>query len=65
MVPQVLATPHAHPSTEEHDDTVEVHYSCLERRHACFEGGVFLGYIDEDGEESEAAYCCRRCADSR
>ena len=48
-----LAQP-AHPSTEEHDDTVEAHYACLE-------GWVFVGYIDEYGEEREASYRCRRC----
>jgi hypothetical protein len=26
---------------------------------------VFVGYIDEYGEEREASYHCRRCADSR
>ena len=46
------------------DDTVEAHYSCLERPCACYEGWVFIGYIDEDGEEREASYPCRRCADS-
>jgi hypothetical protein len=25
---------------------------------------VFVGYIDEDGEEREVSYLCRRCADS-
>jgi hypothetical protein len=25
---------------------------------------VFVGYIDEFGEEREASYACRRCADS-
>jgi hypothetical protein len=29
------SAPHAHPSTEDQDDTVEAHYSCLERPHAC------------------------------
>jgi hypothetical protein len=24
-------------------------------------GWVFVGYIDEDGEEREASYRCRRC----
>ena len=62
---QSLAHPHAHPSTEDHDDTIEAHYACLERPCACLEGWVFVGYIDEDGEEREAAYRCRRCADSR
>ena len=60
-----LAHP-AHPSTEDLDDTVEAHYSCLERLrpHACIEGWVFVGYTDEHGEEREASYACRRCADS-
>jgi hypothetical protein len=43
------SAPHAHPSTENHDDTVEAHYACLERPCACLEGWVFVGYIDEDG----------------
>ena len=59
------SAPHAHPSTDDHDDTVETHYACLERPCACFGGWVFVGYIDEHGEESEASYRCRRCAESR
>ena len=57
----------AHPPTEDHDDTVEAHYSSLERLrpHACIDGWVYVGYIDEHGEEREASYACRRCADSR
>jgi len=55
----------AHPSTGDHDDTVEAHYAALERPHACIDGWVFVGYIDEYGEEREASYRCRRCADSR
>jgi hypothetical protein len=59
----------AHPSTEEpphdHQDDLEAHYACLERPCACLEGWVFVGYIDEHGEEREASYRCRRCADSR
>ena len=60
------SAPCAHPSTEDHDDTVEAHYSGLERLrpHACIDGWVFVGYIDEYGEEREASYACRRCADS-
>jgi hypothetical protein len=34
------SAPHAHPSTEDHDDTVEAHYSCLERPCACIDGWV-------------------------
>ena len=63
-----LAYP-VHPSTEdqEHDEDVEAHYSGLEcqRPHACMGGWVFVGYIDEYGEEREASYPCRRGADSR
>jgi hypothetical protein len=54
----------AHPPIEDHDDTVEAHYSCLERPCACLEGWVFVGYIDGYGEEREASYSCRRCTDS-
>jgi hypothetical protein len=57
------SAPHAHPSTD--DDTVEAHYACLERPCACIGGWVFVGYTDEYGEEREASYLCRRCADSR
>jgi hypothetical protein len=53
----------AHPSTKDHDDTVEAHYASLERLrpHACLDGWVFVGYTDEDGEEREASYQCRCC----
>jgi hypothetical protein len=53
MATQKSSAPHAHPSTEDHDhdDTVEAHYSCLERPCACIDGWVFVGYIDEHGEE--------------
>jgi hypothetical protein len=67
MATQKSSAP-AHPSTEDHDDTLDAHYSCLERPHACLEGWVFVGYVDEYGEQREASYqCrrCRRCADSR
>src|SRR4051812_23953671 len=60
------SAPRAHPSSEDHDETVEAHYSGLERSrpHACTGGRVFVGYIDEHGEEREASYACRRCAGS-
>jgi hypothetical protein len=62
------SAPHAHTSTEEQDDTVEAHYACLERLHACYEGLVYIGHLVEDpgtGEEVEeyALYLCRRCAE--
>src|SRR5215210_345685 len=59
------SSPHAHPSTEEHDATIAAHYSYHERPHACMDGWVFVGYVDEHGEEREASYHCRRCADDR
>ena len=56
----------AHPSTEDHDDTVEAHYACLERPHACMEGFVYVGHrvVGDDGEEVEIvdAVPCPRCA---
>jgi hypothetical protein len=60
----------AHPSSEEHDDTVEAHYASLERPHVCTDGVVFIGHLVEDpgtGEETEVieAMPCRRCADRR
>jgi hypothetical protein len=63
----------AHPSTEDHDDTVEAHYSGLERLRpcACMDGWVFLGRVvesehDLDGEVVEYERVpCRRCAASR
>jgi hypothetical protein len=65
MATEKSSAPHAHPSTEDHD-TVEAHYACLERLrpHACINGWVFVGYIDEYGEEREASYACWRCAAS-
>jgi Ni,Fe-hydrogenase III component G len=61
------SAPHARPSIGEQDDTVEAHYACLERLrpHACIDGWVFVGYVDEHGEERVASYTCRRCAASR
>ena len=60
------SAPRAHPSSEDDDDTLEAQCSCLERLRpcACIDGWVFVGYIDEYGEEREATYACSRCADS-
>jgi hypothetical protein len=63
------SAPHAHPSTEDHDDTVEAQFSGLERLRpcACMNGTVFIGHlvVGEDGEEVEVfeAVSCRRCSD--
>ena len=67
MATQKSSAPRAHPSTDDHDDTVEAHYSALERLrpHACDGGVVFIGHlVEEDGEEVEVfeAVPCRRCA---
>ena len=60
----------AQPSAEDHDDTVEAHYACLERPHACYDGVVYIGRLVEDpgtGEEVERveALPCRRCIEER
>ena len=54
----------------DHDDTLEAHYSGLERLrpHGCMNGLVFIGHLVEDletGEEVEVfeSVPCRRCAD--
>jgi hypothetical protein len=59
---QTVDTTRVHP--HDHDDTVEAHYASLERLrpHACIDGWIFVGYVDEHGEEREASYRCRRCA---
>ena len=58
----------AQPSAEDHDDTVEAHYSALERMrpHACIDGVVYIGHLvlGDDGEDIEVfdAVPCGRCA---
>jgi hypothetical protein len=64
MAIEKSSAPHAHASTDDQDDTVEAHYASLERPCACIDGWVFVGYIDEHGEERDASYRCRRCAAS-
>jgi len=67
MTTEKSSAPRANPSTEDHDDIVEAHYASLDRLrpHACTGGWVFIGYVDESGEEREASYRCFRCADGR
>ena len=47
-----------------HDDTVEAHYSGLERLEctSCF-GGYGTIAVEEDGQEHDEAVPCRRCAE--
>jgi hypothetical protein len=66
MTARKSSAPYAHPP-EDYDDTVEAHYACLERPHACYQGVVYIGHVVEDtgtGEEVEVieAVPCRRCA---
>ena len=52
-------------TTRVHDDTLDAHYSGLERPHACMDGLVFIGhFVEEDGEEVEVVESvpCRRCS---
>jgi hypothetical protein len=64
------SAPHAHSLTDEQDDTVEAHYSGLDRLRpcVCMNGTVFIGHlvVGEDGEETEVvdAVACQRCADT-
>ena len=66
MATQKSSAP-AHPSTEDHDDTLDAHYACLERPRACIEGLVYVGHrvVGDDGEEVEVvdAVPWPRCAD--
>jgi len=65
------SAPHAHPSTDDHDDTLEAHYSGLERLrpNACNDGWVTIGQIVVDSETGEeeveeyALYLCRKCVE--
>ena len=54
----------AHPSTEDHDDTLEAHYASLERLDECAScfGGYVTITVEEDGQEHDEAVPCRRCA---
>jgi hypothetical protein len=68
MATEKSSAPHAHPSTEDHDDTVEAQFSGLERLRpcACLNGTVYIGVlVEQDGEEVEVfeAVPCRRCAE--
>jgi hypothetical protein len=64
------SAPHAHPSTDDQDDTVEAHYASLERACACMDGWVFVGRVVESEHDlhGEVVECervaCRRCAAS-
>jgi hypothetical protein len=62
------SAPHAHPSTDDHDDTVEAHYSGLERLrpHTCYDRLVYVGHLAADPEtcdevEIVGAARCRWC----
>ena len=60
-------TAHTVGRDEEHEGTIEAQYAGLgrleETPHFCYDGWVFLGYEDEDGECVELVEWvpCRRC----
>jgi hypothetical protein len=47
----------AHPSIQDHDDTVEAHYASLERPHACYQGVVYIGHVVEDVRQDHPHAC--------
>ena len=56
MIHKESSAPHAHPSTEDHDGTLEAHYSGVERLRpcACMSGVVYIGHlVKASGEEVE------------
>jgi hypothetical protein len=61
-------TTRVHDARHPDDDTVEAHYSGLERLECalCYRGLVYIGRLEltEEGEEIEVieAVPCRRCA---
>jgi hypothetical protein len=59
------SAPRKRLATEDRDEILEAHHPGLEhlRPHACTGGRVFVGCVDEYGEEGEASYACHRCAD--
>jgi hypothetical protein len=54
MATQKSSAPNVHPSTEEHNHQDE-------RPHACIDGWVYVGYLDDNDVERVASYRCRRC----
>jgi hypothetical protein len=46
------------------ESSAPAHPPTDERPCACYGGWVFVGYIDEYGEEREASYPCRRCREA-
>jgi hypothetical protein len=61
--PFYAASRHDDHLDQEHDDTVEVHYSGLERGIPCYcFGGYVTITVEEDGQEHDEAVPCRRCS---
>src|SRR5215203_5873678 len=60
------SAPHAHPSTEEHDDTVEAHYACLERPTPAWTAGCSLAALSSPSTtlmaRSSSTSACRAAA---
>jgi hypothetical protein len=56
------SAPHAHPSTDDHDDTVEAQYASLEREPEaclCYDGWHFLGHVVQLPDGDEEIECIR------
>ncbi len=61
-----MSTDRVHPETLAGDPFAAVATEKVEGHpHACWDGWVFLGYTDDEGEERSEALPCRRCAEAR
>src|SRR5919112_1234193 len=54
-----------HPRSARHGSTGWEFFHLGVHVSVCYSGWVFVGYIDEHGEEREASYRCRRCAEGK
>jgi hypothetical protein len=68
MAPQVVTHLEARPTERGLTvDKASIDYGDARREqdhpHACWDGYVYLGYTDEDGEEQIEKLPCRRCAE--
>jgi hypothetical protein len=66
MATEQASAPHAHPSTDEHDDTVEAHYACLERPPPAWTAGCSLAALSSPSTtlmaRSSSTFACRAAA---
>jgi hypothetical protein len=66
MAIEKSSAPHAHPSTEDHDDTLEAHYACLERPTSAWTAGCSLAALSSPSTtlmaRSSSPSACRAAA---